>query len=334
MRVGTGPLVIVGAILVAAAFQALSGLAWAAPLPRGGPPMTLDQFMNERRPQDQRILDANISKMRRLLQVTADDDPQKPDFYFRLGELYAEKLRTFAAQARDLESRIAVAAPAERPALENQRRGYENGRQKWLLEAVKAYISATKFRTYQRMDGVLYELVQLLTSAGKEDQAREFYLRLQRDFPTSTHLSAAAIALGDGACGARRLDDAVALYERVEQLPGEKLRTYATYAKGWCYLDLGRVQEALESFVTVVVESSPSPLRQEAMKDVVRAYARAGSPERAWDFFRKVDAAAASAMMRSLVARYRADGKSAEAARAAELVRAQGLDVGAPGELQ
>ena len=241
--------------------------AAAAPPARSGPPLTLEQFVDERPAQDQAMVDAHIAKMRRLLQVTADDDPQKPDFWFRLGELYAEKLRTFAAQARALEPKLAATPPAERPALEAQRRAYESARQKWLLEAVKAYIAATKYRTYERMDAVLYKLIQLLASVGKDDQAREFFLRLQRDYPKSSHLPAATIALADAACGAGHLDDAVGLYERVEQLPGARLGDYATYAKGWCYLELGRTQEALESFVTVVMDSKPSLLRREAMRD-------------------------------------------------------------------
>jgi tetratricopeptide (TPR) repeat protein len=216
--------------------------------------------------------------------------------------------------------------------LETQRRAYESVRQKWLLEAVKAYIAATKFRTYERMDAVLYRLIQLLASVGKDDQAREFFGRLQREYPKSSHLTAAKIALADAACGAGHLDDAVGLYEGVEQLPGERLGTYATYAKGWCYLDLGRTKEALESFVAVVMDSKPSILRGEAMRDLVRAYARSGSPERAWDFFEKVDPLAAASMMRSLIARYAAEGKPDDAARAAELARAHGVkaDVSAP----
>ena len=39
-------------------------------------------------------------------------------------------------------------------------------------EAVKAYIAATKFRKYERMDEVLFRLAFLLTSVKKEDQAR------------------------------------------------------------------------------------------------------------------------------------------------------------------
>ena len=55
--------------------------------------------------------------------------------------------------------------------------------QKWLLEAVKAYIGATKFKKYERMDEVLFKLAFLLTSVKKEDQAREFFLPPDQGLP-------------------------------------------------------------------------------------------------------------------------------------------------------
>jgi catechol 2,3-dioxygenase-like lactoylglutathione lyase family enzyme len=59
--------------------------------------------------------------------------------------------------------------------MQAQQKKFQEQEQKWLLEAVKAYIGATKFRKYDRMDEVLFRLAFLLTSVKKEDQAREFY---------------------------------------------------------------------------------------------------------------------------------------------------------------
>src|SRR5262245_65657056 len=69
------------------------------------PTLTVDQFRETKTQEIQKIVDAQISKMRRLITVTADDDPQKPDFMFRLGELYAEKQRYNFNQARALDQK-------------------------------------------------------------------------------------------------------------------------------------------------------------------------------------------------------------------------------------
>ena len=78
------------------------------------PTLTVDQFRETKTQEIQKIVDAQISKMRRLITVTADDDPQKPDFMFRLGELYAEKQKLQlqrGARARSEDLR-AAAQPA------------------------------------------------------------------------------------------------------------------------------------------------------------------------------------------------------------------------------
>ncbi len=78
--------------------------------------------------------------MKRLIQVTPDDDPQKPDFLFRLGELFAEKQHYYFSKARALDQKIFDAPPNQRGKLQAEQRKYESEEQKWLLEAVKAYI--------------------------------------------------------------------------------------------------------------------------------------------------------------------------------------------------
>src|SRR5215467_13823565 len=103
------------------------------------PTLTVDAFREQKTQEIQKIVDAQISKMRRLITVTQDDDPQKPDFMFRLGELYAEKQRYYFNQARGLNQKIYELPPNQRASLQNTQKGFEAQEQKWLLEAVKAY---------------------------------------------------------------------------------------------------------------------------------------------------------------------------------------------------
>src|SRR5215831_5870909 len=101
------------------------------------PSLTVDAFRETKTQEIQKIVDAQISKMRRLITVTADDDPQKPDFMFRLGELYAEKQRYNFNQARALDQKIFELQPNQRGQLQATQKKYEADEQKWLLEAVK-----------------------------------------------------------------------------------------------------------------------------------------------------------------------------------------------------
>src|SRR5262249_36600058 len=110
-----------------------------------GPTITVDAFVTQKQGQIQTLVDKQITQMRRLIQVTQDDDPQKPDFWFRLAELYAEKQRFFFGKAHALDQKIFDAQGGEKSTLQGEQKKYEQDQQKWLLESVKAYIAATKF---------------------------------------------------------------------------------------------------------------------------------------------------------------------------------------------
>ena len=73
-----------------------------------GPVLTVDQFVAVKQAgHDRQLVDAQISKMTpphpgdRRTTI-----PQKPDFLFRLGELYAEKQRYYFGKARALDQKI------------------------------------------------------------------------------------------------------------------------------------------------------------------------------------------------------------------------------------
>jgi hypothetical protein len=118
------------------------------------------------------LIDRQIKKMQALIAVTGEDDPQKPDFYFRAGELYVENQRFYFNEAHALDQKIFELPPAQRGALSAKQQDYLRQEQAWTLDAVKAYIAATRYPKYDRMDEVLFRLAALLTSVKKEDQAR------------------------------------------------------------------------------------------------------------------------------------------------------------------
>ncbi len=85
--------------------------------------------------------------MQERLRSAAPDDTQKPNFYFRLGESYAQQGR--------------------------------------VLDAEKNYVEASKFPQYCRRDEVLFRLAsQPLRSKG-DDLTREYFHRITKDYPQS-----------------------------------------------------------------------------------------------------------------------------------------------------
>src|SRR6188768_3660596 len=300
------------------------------------PTLTVDQFREHKTQEIQKIVDAQISKMRRLITVTADDDPQKPDFMFRLGELYAEKQRYNFNAARALDQKIFELQPNQRGPLLSQQKTYEQQEQKWLLEAVKSYIGATKFRKFERMDEVLFRLAFLLTSVKKEDQAREFFHRLIKDFPNSKYIPDAYLSFAEFYFDKGEMENALKFYEKVEQFPKSSVYPYAVYKKGWCYINLGDYKTALETFVGVVrmtqdgkvniSSSQKKAMEKEAKKDIVKAYSHVGGPDKAWEFFQRTGGDYAPKMMESLAELYWQEGKFVDSSRVYKKVISQNME--------
>jgi TolA-binding protein len=296
----------------------------AAPKERQ-PGVGLEEFLKVRNKVIGQITKQQITKMRALIAATPEDDPQKPDFFFRAGELYVEMQRAFSNRARALDQRIFEQPPERRGPLLAEQKSYERQEQQWLLEAVKAYVGATKYPKYERMDEALFRLAALLTSVKKDDQAREYFHRLIKDYPNSKYIPDAYLAFAEHAFERGEMDAALKFYEKVEQFPRSSVFPYAAYKRGWCYVNLGDHKTALESFVGVVrltqtgkVSVDPRQLQvlaKEAKKDVVKAYAHIGGADKARLFFAKVGGDYAPKMMELLAELYWEQGKPPESTR-------------------
>jgi tetratricopeptide (TPR) repeat protein len=285
-----------------------------------GPTVSLEEFLAVHRTGIDRLTDAQIVKMRRLIALTPDDDPQKADYWFRLGELCADKQRAASDAARALDQPIHDATPARRSELEGRQRAHEESRRRWLLEAVKGYLAASRFPKYERMDEVLFRLAWVLTAAKKESEARELLLRLLKDHPTSRYVPDAYLAFADFYFDAGQMDAALKFYEKVAEFPKANIYAYAVYKKGWCQLNLGAPRDALETFVAVVRMArgggaQTRALEKEARKDIVKVYARVGGPDKAWEFFVRTGGADAPRMLQALAELYFGQGQFADSTR-------------------
>ena len=201
---------------------------------------------------------------------------------------------------------------------------------------MKAYIAATKFKKYERMDEVLFKLAYLLTSVKKEDQAREFFLRLIKDYPDSKYIPDAYLSFAEFYFDKAEMDAALKFYEKVEQFPKASVYPYAVYKKGWCYVNLGDYKTALETFVGVVRmtqegkvnvnRQQKESLQKEAKKDIVKAYAHVGGPDKAWEFFQRTGGDFAPKMMEALAELYWEQGKFPDSTRVYRKVISMNMD--------
>ena len=200
--------------------------------------------------------EGRISKLRRLIAITPADDPQKPDFWFRLG------------QACGWHWHHSVDGhPFSR-----------EKRQALFREAVDAYRAATLFPKYDRIDGALFELARLHLAAGDLDSSRRYVDRLAREHASSRYVPKVDLLYADQQVARGERATALAWYSMAEQRAEASTLPYAHYAKAWCFyargdLDAGRFE--LAEAVRTADQASNWPwnriVRRLAERDLGRA---------------------------------------------------------------
>jgi tetratricopeptide (TPR) repeat protein len=285
------------------------------------PQLMAEQFRASAQAKVAKLTDAAISTLKRLIQVTDNDDPEKPDFYFRLAEHYREKKVLFMFRARELDEKIYGTNSASRKSmLKRRQKAYERGEKQWMVNAIKMYLHiATKpaYNKFARMDEVLFNVADMLNQAKRRDKARIFFRKLIRNYPQSKYIPDAYLSFAEFYFTDGQIDNALKLYQQVGKYPNSPIYGYAIYKQGWCWLNLKNPRRALEMFVKVIKNSgkwggtkkSKIILVKEAKKDSVRAYAHVGTPERAWSFFERIGGKYAMKMLQRLANLYYDQGK-------------------------
>jgi tetratricopeptide (TPR) repeat protein len=294
-----------------------------------GPILTVEAFVGGQQKKIVQITKKQIQYMQELIRNASDDDPQKPDYYFRLAELLADTQRYFGFQARSLDQKIYEAEQAKNAgqanSLKQRQKQLEKESEKWSIEAVKNYVAASKFPKYNRMDEVLFRLAYLLQMIKKEDQAREFFHRLIKDYPQSKYVPNAYLSFAEFYFQKGEMENAGKFYEKVTQFTTSSVFGFALYKKGWVEINLGNFRSALEIFVRVIElckngkipKNQAGPLEKEAKKDLVKAYARTpgASPDKAWEFFQRMGGDYAPKMLESLAELYWEQGMFSESSK-------------------
>ena len=285
------------------------------------PGLFAEQFRAKAQDKVAKLTDAAISTLKRLIKVTDDDDPEKPDYFFRLAEHYREKKTQYMFRARELDEKIyAAKTEGAKSQIKARQKKYEKAERAWMLESIKMYLHLAvkpQYKNYKRMDEVLYNVADMLTKAGRQNKARKFFGMLIRNFPQSKYIPDAYLSFAEFYFNAGKVEDALKLYQQVGRFPNSPIFGYAVYKQGWCWLNLKDPRRALEMFVKVIKNSgrwkgtkkSKIILVKEAKKDSVRAFAHVGRPDKAWKFFQRIGGKYAPTMLEMLATLYYDQGK-------------------------
>jgi hypothetical protein len=100
--------------------------------------------------------------LRRLVQVTADADPDKARFWLFLGEAETARWRLMEGRAGAMKAWATLTPPgAHQAALEQGHQTYEGRVDSSWKDAVAAYTAAASFPGFEQRDAALYWLTRL-----------------------------------------------------------------------------------------------------------------------------------------------------------------------------
>ena len=261
-----------------------------------------ENFAKARQFESLKKLDGQIQKIKKLISITPEDHPDRPEFLFNLAELYFEKskyyqLKAFETQDRCYKLEDEGADDRKKDICKKQMEDELKEAVRWRKDSVDVYTEIiTKHDGFANMDEVLYYLGANMMELGKRNDALQIFKRLITNYPQSKFVPNVLVAFGDYYFDADEMGQALKAYDKVTtSYKDSAVYGYATYKKGWCYFNLDDKERALDLFLATLNFAkkrsdlpNAKPLIKQSRKDIVMTYAYVGAASKAIPFFRKI----------------------------------------------
>jgi tetratricopeptide (TPR) repeat protein len=242
----------------------------------------------------------------------ARESAEQARLLMELADLAERTRAAVLAQKAELERRNDYAERAERDELGRFARSLLD-EELQLLERV-----ARDFGECPRRDEALYRLAFALLDGDSPDVALQYARALFAEHPASPYVAHAYLAFADYYLDKKDLDQAMKLYGKVIAFENPEAAPRAHLRLGECWIARGDYERALGSFADAANAarelggSTGTALREQALAELVKAYARAGAPEAALELFGRIGPDRVDDLLERLGAAYFDDGRFRE----------------------
>jgi len=148
--------------------------------------------------------------------------------------------------------------------------------------AIQAYTRVIeRFPRHPLTEDALYGLAYCYTEQGEPDQAADGYARLIQAFPGTRYSVEINMRLGEYYFTMEDLTRAITNYRYVVEVGEPEYVEKALYKLGWCYYNLDRYEDAIDSFFAVLdlnirYKITVDSLANESMDIIARSYTESG----------------------------------------------------------
>jgi len=268
--------------------------------PSGGPRLKARDMLRVYQTQAQAKRHEAIRTLKEIIRDTPDDDPQKPEYFFRLSELYWSMASFYTLRAFGYDDEIwetEKSDPARHEQLKRLKQEDLDRSRQYRADTLRVYQAIRQsFPKYVKMDEVLFYMGFNYKEMGESDQAQSAFIELIKKHPQSRYIPDAWLQFGEFFFEIDEMERAYKAYDKAARFKDAKVYGFATYKRGWCAFNLGRFKPAMKDFLEVIRYSNNEGKRDknrislvnEATKDLVTVYSRIGTGGKAIGFFKKV----------------------------------------------
>ena len=268
--------------------------------PSKGPRLKARDLVRVRQTQAQALRHEAIRELKEIIKETPDDDRQKPEYFFRLSELYWSMASFYNLRAFGYDEEIwetEKTDPARNEQLVRLKQEDLDRARQYRGDTLRVYQAIRRtYPSYGRMDEVLFYMGFNYKEMGQSDQAQSALIELIKKHPQSKYIPDAWLQFGEFFFEIDEMERAMKAYDKAARFKDAKVYGFAVYKRGWCRFNLGRFKQAMGDFLEVIRYSNAEGKRDknrislvnEATKDLVTVYGRIGTGGKAIAFFRKV----------------------------------------------
>jgi tetratricopeptide (TPR) repeat protein len=252
---------------------------------------------------------------------------QKAEMMLRLAELYFEEFRDIRLdEERNFQAQFDQCFNTSGCNSETMKPNYQVS-DKWADQAIKLYRRIIDdYPAYQRADQATFFLASAYAEIGERDEAIENYKSLVREYQDSLYRADSFVQIGEYYFEENNAYKALNAYQQATRYRDSPQYAFANYKLAWCYYNVGEMGQAIQTMKGVVQfsmtgsegtdEQKRVMLQEEALKDLVRFFADAGSMDEAEAYFTKLGREELiQKMMKRLAGMYFEQGKFEESVR-------------------
>src|SRR5581483_11297407 len=275
--------------------------------------------------------DELIRDLEAILPRMAGSD-RRADLEFQLAELWWEKARR--AGQREIRQHdeawtkwAEAGRKGEEPKADTRESEADRSR---ALEIYRRILE--QYPRYERRDEVLFVFGHNLYESGRRQEGVAIYRTLVDQYPQSRFVPDAYVQMGEHYFASNDLPHARAAFEKAAAFRLPKLYPFAVYKLAWCDYNAGAYAAAIARFQEVIsysegeTRSDRVQLKNEALRDIVLAYARVDAVEGAIAYLSGKAGTGATDAVEKLASTYFEAGKFEQAIRVYRILQERAPD--------